>query len=54
VLARRRDRALLEDLVRRINAAVARINAEAPTPRQHRRPLDLAAELARFEAAFED
>jgi len=51
VLARRRDRASLEDLVRRINAAVARINAEAPTPRQHRRPLDLAAELARYDAA---
>jgi len=50
VLARRRDRASLEDLVRRINAAVARINAEAPTPRQHRRPLDLAAELARYDA----
>ncbi|HEX8025107.1 MAG TPA: DUF1992 domain-containing protein [Candidatus Limnocylindrales bacterium] len=50
-MARRRDRTALEDLVRRINAAVARVNAEAPTPRQHRRPLDLAAELARYDEA---
>jgi hypothetical protein len=48
--ARRRDRAALEALVVEINAAVARLNAEAPTDRQHRRPLDLAAELARLDA----
>jgi hypothetical protein len=47
--ARRRDRAALEALVPEINAAVARLNAEAPTDRQHRRPLDLAAELARLD-----
>ncbi len=49
--ARRRDRAALEELVVRINAAVARVNAEAPTDRQHRRPLILADELARFDEA---
>jgi hypothetical protein len=48
---RRRDRVELERLVIAANAAIARLNAEAPTDRQHRRPLDLAAELARFDAA---
>jgi hypothetical protein len=41
----------LEDAVVEANAAIARLNAEAPTSRQHRVPLDLAAELARLEAA---
>jgi Domain of unknown function (DUF1992) len=50
-LARRRDRAALEELVVAINAAVARLNAEAPTHRQHRRPLMLAEELARYDEA---
>jgi len=49
--ARRRDRAALESLVVGINAAIARLNAEAPTDRQHRRPLDAAAELARYDEA---
>ncbi len=49
--ARRRDRSAIEDLVVRINAAVARLNAEAPTDRQHRRPLTSAEVLARYEAA---
>jgi DnaJ family protein C protein 28 len=49
--ARRRDRAALEELVTRINAAIARVNAEAPTDRQHRRPLTLADELARYDEA---
>lgn len=31
--------------------AIARVNAEAPTVRQHRRPLDLVAELDRLERA---
>ena len=48
---RRRDRADLERLVTDINAAVARVNAEAPTYEQHRRPLRLDAELARYDAA---
>lgn len=33
------------------NRAIARVNAEAPTVRQHRRPLDLAAELDQLERA---
>ena len=49
--ARRRDRAALEDLVTRINLAIARVNAEAPTDRQHRRPLAVAEELARYDEA---
>jgi len=49
VSARRRDRAQLEGLVVSINAAVARLNAEAPTDRQHRRPLAVADVLARYE-----
>ena len=51
VLARRRDRAALEELVTRINASIAGLNAEAPTDRQHRRPLAVADELARYEEA---
>jgi hypothetical protein len=46
---RRRDRTELERLVVALNAAVARLNAEAPTHGQHRRPLDLAGELARLD-----
>lgn len=49
--ARARDRADLATLVGRINDAIARLNAEAPTDRQHRRSLVLADELARFDAA---
>jgi hypothetical protein len=49
--ARRRDRAALEDLVGRINVAIARLNAEAPTDRQHRRPLVVADEISRYEEA---
>jgi hypothetical protein len=50
-IARRRDRGALEALVVAINAAVAHLNAEAPTDRQHRRPLVMADELASYEAA---
>jgi hypothetical protein len=49
--ARTRDLAALEELVTLINAAIARVNAEAPTVRQHRRPLVLADEIARYDAA---
>jgi hypothetical protein len=45
-----RDRAALEAVVVEINAAIARLNAEAPTDRQHRRSLDPRAELARLDA----
>ena len=48
---RERDRAALERLVVQINAAVARLNAEAPTTRQHRAPVRLEVELARFDDA---
>jgi hypothetical protein len=47
--ARRRDRAELERIVIGLNAAVARLNAEAPTDAQHRRPLVLPDELARLD-----
>jgi hypothetical protein len=45
-----RQRASFEALVVEINAAIARLNAGAPTDRQHRRPLDVAEELARIDA----
>lgn len=48
--ASRRDRADLERLVVAINGAVTRLNAEAPTDRQHRAPLSLPDELARLDA----
>lgn len=50
-LARRQDRHALERLVIEVNAAIANVNAEAPTYRQHRRPLVLADELARYDEA---
>jgi len=49
--ARGRARARVADLVERANAGIARLNAEAPTTAQHRRPLVLADELARFDEA---
>jgi hypothetical protein len=52
--AERRDRSELEALVVEITAATARLNAGAPTDRQHRRPLSLAGELARLDAAAGD
>ena len=51
-LARARLRRAFERLVAEANRAIARLNAEAPTDRQHRRPLNPEAELARLEAAF--
>ena len=50
-IARRRDRLKLERLVVEINAAIERLNAEAPSLRQHRRPVALADELARYDEA---
>ena len=49
--ARRRDRAAVEELVVRINSAIARVNAGAPTDRQQRRPLVVADEVARYDEA---
>ena len=48
---RRHDRRALEQLVTEVNAWIARVNAEAPTTRQHRRPLVVADELARYDEA---
>jgi hypothetical protein len=39
------------DLVAAVNHAVERVNAEAPTDRQHRRPLVLEEVLRRFNEA---
>ena len=52
VFGRRRARAELDRLVEAANRAIARVNSEAPTDRQHRRPLRPTAEAARLEAAF--
>jgi hypothetical protein len=52
VQSRGRERARVTVLIDRANQAIARLNAEAPTPRQHRRPLDPVAELERLERAF--
>jgi hypothetical protein len=52
VTGRRRARLEGARLVEAANRAIARVNAEAPTERQHRRPLDPAAEAARLERAF--
>jgi hypothetical protein len=45
----RRD---LAQIVAAANEAIARVNAEAPTLRQHRRPLDPPAEAERLERAL--
>ena len=50
--ARPRLRRELEGIVASANRAMERLNAEAPTERQHRRLLDLGEELAHLEAAF--
>lgn len=54
VAAISRDRARREyrALVQAANRAIERVNAEAPTERQHRRLLDPAAETDRLEQAF--
>ena len=50
-LGRRRDGEELTRVVRDANAAIDRLNSEAPTDRQHRRHLDLATELERLADA---
>jgi hypothetical protein len=50
-LSRSRARAEVEANVVAANRAIAQVNAEAPTDRQYRRLLDLAAELDRFDGA---
>src|SRR6187401_233072 len=42
----------LARIVAAANRAIDRVNAEAPTVRQHRRPLDPVIETARLEEAF--
>jgi hypothetical protein len=50
-IGRRRDEAELQEVVKAANDAIFRLNHEAPTDRQHRRPLDLDAELAALAEA---
>ena len=50
-LARDRARDDLRRLVDATNRAILRVNIEAPTDRQQRRPLDIEVELGRFETA---
>jgi hypothetical protein len=50
---RRRARSTMAELVVAANRAIERVNAEAPTDRQHRRPLDPAAVTTRLESAYE-
>ena len=50
--SRSRIRAEHARVVADANRAIARVNSEAPTDRQHRRPLDPAAEADRLERAF--
>jgi len=51
-LSHRRARADLRAIVEAANHAIERVNAEAPTDRQHRRPLDPVAEAERLERAL--
>ena len=44
-----RARAAYATVLDELDGAIARVNAEAPTDRQHRRPLDREAELAAFD-----
>jgi hypothetical protein len=51
-LSQQRARGELRRIVSAANAAIERLNSEAPTDRQHRRPLDPTRLAARLEAAF--
>ena len=50
--SRARLRAELTRLAGDANRAILRLNSEAPTLQQHRRPVDAAALLARMESTF--
>jgi len=50
-IGRPRDREQLTAIVKAANSAIFRLNHEAPTERQHRRLLDLDAELLALEGA---
>jgi hypothetical protein len=49
-IGHKRDEKELREVVQAANRAVFRLNHEAPTARQHRRPLDLDVELAALAA----
>jgi hypothetical protein len=51
--SRTRLRAELARLADAANRAILRLNSEAPTPRQHRRPLDAGELQARLDVAFD-
>jgi hypothetical protein len=51
VFARKRDRESLTRLVKDANTAIAKVNTESPTQREHRRSLVLDDVLAEYEAA---
>jgi hypothetical protein len=51
MLARPRAREEMRRLVEAANRAILRVNIEAPTDRQQRRPLDMELELERLERA---
>ena len=50
-IGRERDRAEMRRVVEDANRAIAILNREAPTDRQHRRRLDLSAELEALDRA---
>lgn len=50
-IGRKRDIESLQRLVKEANAAIARLNSEAPSYRQQRRPLNVTDEIARYEEA---
>lgn len=54
VLSRRRVRHRLEEIVRSYNAAVLRLNHDAPSDAQHRRSMDLGRELAHLDSIWRD
>jgi hypothetical protein len=51
LIGHQRARAELARVVADANRAITQLNAEAPTDRQHRRQVDLAAELERFDSS---
>ncbi|MEX1170103.1 MAG: DUF1992 domain-containing protein [Chloroflexota bacterium] len=53
-LSRARVRAQVARIVADANRAIARVNAEAPTARQHRRSIDPAVVSERLDRAFDE
>ena len=50
-IAQRRDRSALEEIVAEANGVIAKVNAEAPSSKNHRQRLGLADEIARYDEA---